>query len=170
MASQRILILVHPGSACGSANFNIGKSAAQAARSRLIDELDHNLCGLLVIDGDLSDELVDYPALNDAILDALKSAEEGEELSQRIFATDPDQVEGVRNFVEGLGEAAKGIDFTVSGAWYHPEDGQGCVGSVVNELVRLGCKAKVSDDAVHFSEEVPADDEEDDLNATQPRP
>jgi len=35
-ALMEFLILVHPGSACGSANFNLGRSEARAARDRLI--------------------------------------------------------------------------------------------------------------------------------------
>lgn len=153
MTSKKILILVHPGSACGSADFNIGSFNAQAARSRLVDELDQLSGGLLVVDGDLSDELSSCPQFNEAILGALKNAEEYEELSLRILGQDPDHVAIVGAFVEKLGKCARDIEFTVSGAWYHPEDGEGCVGAVVNELTRLGYKARVSDDAVQFTPE-----------------
>ncbi len=36
---ERVLVVVHPGSACGSANFNIGQFEARSAREELADEL-----------------------------------------------------------------------------------------------------------------------------------
>lgn len=71
-AVHRVLVLVHPGSACGSANFNIGKFEARAARDALCSELDNWRGDVLVIDGELSDELEFYPSFDLAIRDCLQ--------------------------------------------------------------------------------------------------
>lgn len=39
--NSQILVLVHPGSACGSADFNIGTKAAREARDGLCRELSN---------------------------------------------------------------------------------------------------------------------------------
>ena len=70
-SSNPILVLVHPGSACGSADMNLGKFEARAARAELAYELDYWHGTLLVIDGELSDELPWYPQLDRAITECL---------------------------------------------------------------------------------------------------
>ena len=56
--AQKILVVVHPGSLCGSADFNVGVDAAAKARQALIHEIQRATgAGVIVIDGDLSDEL-----------------------------------------------------------------------------------------------------------------
>ena len=49
--------MVHPGSACGSADMNLGGAAASAARAALASEIDAWHGEIAVIDGELSDEL-----------------------------------------------------------------------------------------------------------------
>lgn len=154
---QDILILVHPGSACGSANFNNGYKSAEASRRELIDALNQWDGGVLVIDGDLSDELPDYPMFNRAIESALARAQEHGHISRRVMGNDPDQVDRSREFVASLPDQGKSMRFEVTGAWYHPEDGMGCVGSVINELKKMNCQVYLGDSAVRPLDDIPGD-------------
>lgn len=143
-----LLVLVHPGSACGSADFNLGKTAARFARDGLCRELADWRGALLVIDGDLSDELPTRPALQTAINDALSRAQASLCGGVRVMGSDPDQVHRIREIAGSWGHGARDRIITVSGAWYHPEDGSGCVGSVIQALQELGFQAQVSAQAV----------------------
>lgn len=145
---ESILVLVHPGSACGSANFNLGDAQAQACRALIADELATWEGGVIVIDGALSDELPGYPELQKTISDALCRAKASGQSSVRVWGDDPDQVPRIRELAEQAGPAFKAASFTVTGAWYHPEDASGCVGSVIQELRLCGCEAEVSSSAV----------------------
>lgn len=81
---SRVLVVVHPGSCCGSATALLGSSLASACRKDLVQELDEWTGDLLVMDGFLSDELPDYPALDQAIKRALDRAPN----ALRVFACD----------------------------------------------------------------------------------
>jgi hypothetical protein len=147
--SQHILVLVHPGSACGSADYNLGKVNAREARENLIQTLDQWNGALLVIDGELSDELDFYPQFSRSIETALHRAKGLGLIGQRVIGNDPDQVLRITEFVTSMSEQDKAdTAFTVTGAWLHPEDGTGCVGSVHQQLLALGCKSQVDDSAV----------------------
>jgi hypothetical protein len=61
--TQKLLVIVHPGSACGSADFNLGKFEARAARDTLRGAIEDWEGGVIVIDGELSDELEHVPSL-----------------------------------------------------------------------------------------------------------
>lgn len=161
--SPVVLVLVHPGSACGSADFNIGRFEARAARDQLAWELKTWSGGIVVIDGALSDELDSYPFFAQSISDCLARSKAGGHLSVRVMGSDDDdldQVERIREVAEAMGQAAMQTEFIVTGAWYHPEDGGGCVGSVIEELRRMGLKASVADSAVHLTLGDEAEDEE----------
>ncbi len=148
-----VLIVVHPGSACGSADFNLGRLDARAARESLVDELNGWSGPLVVIDGALSDELASYPALNSAIVGAYTRAQQGGYLSLRLQGDDPEQVDRTRDLLAVLPDGGKGHEFVVTGAWYHPSDGGGCVGSVVEVLHAAGCRVNVSDSALCLGDE-----------------
>lgn len=156
-----LLVLVHPGSACGSADFNIGKVAARCARDDLCRELDSWQGALVVIDGELSDELSDRPALQSSIDDALARAQASPFGGLRVMGSDPEQVDCIREVALTWGPTARERDITVTGAWFHPEDGSGCVGSVIQALRDLGFKATVSAHAVCLASEDDADAEHD---------
>lgn len=149
-----ILVLVHPGSACGSADFNLGKADARACRDALAYELASCNAGLIVIDGELSCELSCYPVFQAAIDSALARAKAAGHVADRIMGNDPHQVllprqlQQIRDLLQHAGGALQEHSFTVSGAWYHPEDGSGCVGAVIKKLRQLGCRAEVSEAAV----------------------
>lgn len=148
--APKVLVLVHPGSACGSADFNIGKFEARASRDALAHELGTWDGALFVIDGALSDELADYPALDNAINLALAKAAAAGRIAKRVMGDDPDQVDRVRELAALMGAAARRATFQVTGAWYDPADQEGCVNSVVNTLREMGCSAAASDDAIRI--------------------
>lgn len=149
--TRDVLVVVHPGSACGSADYNIGRFEARAARDALVTALKTWHGGVLVIDGELSDELPDFPALNGAIDVALSQARDRGHTSLRVVGDDPDQVKRISEFVKKGGSAVREFQYEVTGAWYHPEDGSGCVGSVITQLQKMGCKARVHESAVELS-------------------
>jgi hypothetical protein len=154
-----ILVLVHPGSACGSADFNIGHIEARAARDGLCFELDAWAGGILVIDGGFSDELPEYPTLNAAIEGALERSLKAGLVSQRVMGDDPEQSDRAREFIGLLGADAQAYTFCITGTWYMPDDGGGCVGSVLEVFQAAGLTAEVSDHAVVLPDEEEQDEE-----------
>lgn len=152
-----VLILVHPGSACGSANFNLGKQAANAAREGLCIELQQWSGGVVVLDGDLSDELCDYPELRQQINDALHRAAARGATSIRCMANDPDQVAASQEIAQSLDPDTH---FWVTGAWYQSSDGGGCAGSVLAALQALDRRVDLSDYVIDLDCDDEADCEE----------
>lgn len=160
MERQSVLVVVHPGSLCGSANFNLGRSQAQDVRAGIVEELQSWPGGVVVIDGSLSDELSQYRDLQAAIDDALKRAKSAGAVSVRLMGSDDqdfDQVEAIRQVVAEIGDVSS-FEFDVTGAWYHPEDESGCIGAVTEALRELGASAFVSESAACLSTEDPEDD------------
>lgn len=150
--AAQVLILVHPGSACGSADFNLGTLEAQCARQSLVRELDGWRGAIVVMDGDLSDELERYPVLDLAIDQALNRARRAGLLAERHDAQDPGQIECAARLAASLQATARSHQFTVTGAWVEPGNG-GCVGSVVERLRNLGCHAVVGKGAVSLCDD-----------------
>lgn len=151
---MKVLVLVHPGSACGSANFNLGRTEARAAREGLIREIDGWQGGIFIIDSEFSDEIVEYPGLDRAIAQAISTANDRGLISRRVVGDDPDQVQRITEFVSSLSEQDRTLtEFVVTGAWFDPSDGEGCVGSVHKQLLTLGCKAQVGESAVSLADE-----------------
>jgi hypothetical protein len=139
---MKIVCLVHPGSACGSADFNIGRNEAQTARDDLSNELEMWDGGVIVIDGYLSDELPAFPKFNRSIMSALERAKGKGQIAMRLQGEDPAQVECIHAFITA-DPVRKAWAYTVGGAWLYP-NGEGCVGSVVDTLRKLGCTAHPS--------------------------
>jgi len=150
---QRVLVLVHPGSACGSADFNIGFKLAQEGRDAICQDLESWTGDILVVDGFLSDELDRYPRLFHAIHGAFGRAA----CAQRVFACDSVG----RHFSEklpGIIETSAWSDptrfgFVLTGAWYDPENRWGCVNGVVDLLNCRGFDTQVLDSAMQQPEE-----------------
>ncbi len=140
----RILVVVHPGSACGSADFNYNsRQTAEACRQRLIWEW-RDWCGVvIVIDGALSDELPQYPQFNAALDELLTRARSGGFLAIRAPGDDPDQDRVITPVLRKWKLPKDGARFLVTGAWHYPGSG-GCVGSVCNTIRALGYHATIS--------------------------
>ena len=148
-AKQDILVIVHPGSPCGSADFNLGGIATEA-RKLLINDIAHWHHGMIVIDGELSDELLypPYQPLHRAINMALARAQDLKLTSIRQYGHDPDQVQVIQQVIRELGLPPENARFFLTGAWLHSRDGGGCVGSVHQVLCEMNFCAVVRDSAV----------------------
>lgn len=127
---ERILVVVHPGSACGSADFNLGTDAG-AAREALAAEIMAWSDDMLVIDGDLSDELEHYAVLAIALDNA------GDDKRRRMVRTVAcDLHEGWPAMVGTTVDAEwpnGPHDILITGAWLHG-DGGGCVNAVLQAV------------------------------------
>lgn len=147
-----LLMVVHPGSACGSADMNLGRDAADTLRLDLQLLIEGWEGGVAVIDGDLSDELDEnagrsaWRALGEALEQALVRASEAGHLSVRIRGDDAEafsQEDAARHLVHTHGLAPT-TAITLTGAWVDMAGG-GCVNSVREVLVELGFAPTVSD-------------------------
>lgn len=144
-----LLVLVHPGSACGSANMNLGRFDARAARESLIQELKDWRGGVLVIEGSLSDELADYPNFADAIAGALHRAHAAGAISLRVAGGDDEDLDQTKAAQAFLAEHAldpETTPVTLTGAWYADDGTDGCVNDVqrVFESRRFRCEVVMS--------------------------
>ena len=161
--TQSVLVVVHPGSALGSATSNLGGFEARAARDALAWELNHWEGPALIIHGELSDELPLYPAMEQALDDLLWRNRQAGFVTEAVRGCDNEahnQEDAIEQWVrEQAWDPA--TSFVVTGAWYHPEDGSGCVGSVIDKLKSLGYTATVGESPVEMLFE---EEEEDDLD------
>lgn len=143
---SQVLVVVHPGSACGSADFNIGRRAAGEARMAMAALMDAWTGGIVVLDGDLSDELPNYPEVSDAITRLVRRSRRSGMVSLRAMASDPDHFDAIQSIAREhhLGE----YDIVITGAWFDPDNQEGCVNSVVDALAEIGIDAHVAEGAV----------------------
>lgn len=151
---QHILVIVHPGSACGSADFNLG-SAAFSERDFLTNDIANWSGGVIVIDSELGVELAlpKYRHLSNAIDAAVSRAKSKGLIAIRRQGNDPAQVRVIRQIVKKLSLQPHNVGFEITGAWFHSLDGGGCVGSVHNALKNLGFRVVVRDSALNLDEE-----------------
>jgi hypothetical protein len=148
---RKLLIVVHPGSACGSADFNVGRHAAELARNELAAELDAWNGDVLVIDGELSDELDAQPwkTLGRSVRNLVERATENGFSARRVDADptdDPDQAEIAVRMLPALGITDDDA-IVVTGCWTY-DDGGGCVDSVIDALRKNGKRAELGAGAV----------------------
>lgn len=145
-----VLVIVHPGSACGSADSHLGRFQARAGRDGLVLEANGWRGGVIVIDGALSDELPRYPAWNAAINGCLTRAKAQGLVSLRVFACDDETPNWPGVFAKAVAalRVPKKSSFEVSGAWYCPDDSAGCVNAAYDALTAMGYHADVSDYAI----------------------
>lgn len=135
-----LLILVHPGSACGSADFTLGRDNARDARMDLSEKLGDWSGNLLVVDGSLSTELATWPMFGGQIKQALAAAKSSGFFSGRIFACD-DETE---NWPEVVAAALKQAGLPsetpveVTGAWFFEDDTAGCVNAARDAATAAG--------------------------------
>lgn len=145
---KRMLVVVHPGSACGSADFNLGKYDGPVARDFLARDITGWNGSILVVDSELSDELPQNEHLNAAIASALARAKAGNQIAGRVHGdpmAQPRWVQQVTNFVKNLNPAEWLMELT--GAW---ADHDGCVAHVYNTLVRRGFRCDIRDSALYL--------------------
>lgn len=152
MEKQTVLILVHPGSACGSASATLGRQTAKCYREEIARDLKAHQGDVLVLDGDLSDELPQYPEFNKAIQDAVLRTK----YSMRQFACDNVGVHFTVLLPEIIRASAWNdparFRFDITGAWYYANNESGCVNGVYEVLHELGFSCDVLDSAVRDPE------------------
>ena len=170
---MKTLVVVHPGSLFGSADFSVGKRAAWECRSRIMEEIARHQGNLIVIDGFLSDEISDefedviYTGLSNAITCANRTGKLGTFTALRVWGCDGGErpFEGWHGFgsctqpmvFSGQEEAAEYIssyltsnEIVVTGAWATEHGEWGCVNSVADVFrSRLpNASVRVSEDAL----------------------
>ena len=175
-----LLIIVHPGSACGSADMNLGNDTAEFLRLEMQGLVEGWAGGIAVIDGELSEELERHAGRSSwfnwgrAIDEALARATTRGFISTRIMGDDGsayDQQSAASDLVSQLGLSPSTIEITLTGAWIE-DDGSGCVYSVRDTLVELGFSPKVEgamDMDFEMNEDELEDEEEDVVPSPPPR-
>lgn len=146
----QVMIVTHPGSCCGSANDLLGRMEANGGRDDITFALNKWQGGVIVVDGDLSDELPSYPGFDRAIKGALSRAAAAGLPSMRVFACDdltPNWPKKVKRAIAALG-LRPGTHFVVTGAWYLRNGEAGCVNAVYDEIAELGFPVEVHDSAI----------------------
>lgn len=141
---NNLLIVVHPGSMCGSADFNFGDKEASLAREAVMVDLITHVGDVIVLDGNLSDELTHFEDLNFAINYAVRSANEYG-IGKRLRAEDPEHSSICIKYLTQL-KYPLNAKVKVTGAWYYPSENSGCVFSTYAALVDAGyANAVISD-------------------------
>lgn len=144
--SSPLLVVVHPGSACGSANYSLGRADASATRQELQALLDHWTGGVVIVDGNTSDEVENY-LLGNAINRALAHARSNCAMAERIFACDDEIDHWPELVVAHLNSLPRSTNVTLAGAWYTPNPSikdndptvsRGCVNALYAELAKSG--------------------------------
>jgi len=161
-ARQPVLFVVHPGSACGSADWSLGATDAAACRDRLAADIASWRGGIAVIDGNLSYELDlrRYRQLGEAISAALARAAARGSLSVRIVGDDgsagrrQDWAAGEVIRRHSLSPASHRAE--VTGCWRGAGGNSGCVTHVARVLRQAGFRVRVRGSAVtEPSEDMP---------------
>lgn len=134
MPDLPLLVLVHPGSLCGSANFNLGAIDARMAREDVASVLQRHEGAFLVVEGGFDDELSSYPMLQRAIAECLDRNQMAGHTVIRHWGPD-DALDGehftdtLPSVLQDLRRTLGDVPVALTGAWYHPEDETGCVGA-----------------------------------------
>lgn len=139
-----VLVIVHPGSACGSADENLGRDNATYQRLEMQMAVENWEGAVVVIDGELSDELSGWRSAwkdwGDAVDQAVSRAKEQGLLGLRVMGDDSaayNQQDAIRDVVKEHGLTPENATFTLTGAWVE-DNGDGCVHSVREVLEELG--------------------------------
>lgn len=148
----KILVLVHPGSACGSTDMSLGLSTGAAERQGLIQDLNsQSPQALVILEGLFNNELSwpKYLDLGQAITSLTTRTKDAGGQVFRRTAPDPTQMLVIRRLVSEQKWHPSHITFDLTGAWTNSEDpGSGCVNSVALALRKMGFTATIRDSAV----------------------
>ena len=141
---RAVLVIVHPGSACGSADFNYGSQAtAENYRQVLMREWREWRGDVIIIDGALNEELAGYPQLKEALDDLLVRSSSAGAFAVRVSGDDPKQDRAITSVLRRWKRPKDTTQFLVTGAW-HYAGGEGCVGSVCHTIRALGYHGTIS--------------------------
>ncbi len=147
--TETLLVVVHPGSACGSADFNLGATTAAHRRRTLIADLDAWSGPLLVIEGSLGL----YRSMALAVDAALHRARSAKLLAGRIWGCDdvpPHQDDAVRSAAQLYQLSPRRWRISVTGAWTDGDGGGGCVGDVATTFRSLGFTVEIRPSALRL--------------------
>lgn len=162
-----LLIIVHPGSCCGSVDHNLGKYAGRAYREGVVNDIEGWNGAILIVDSEASEECENswYGNIGRAMTNAIHRAETQGFPAARVFGDDdltPNWVGKVTQAVRDMGfNAADRI--VITGAWVGTEEGfgedSGCVTAVFNALQQSQyMKVSISDNAIPDVDEYDRDD------------
>lgn len=128
------LVIVHPASTCGSADFSLGPDRADCDRVRLVATIEGWRGPSVVIDNDLTPELQDYESLDNA----LRSLDEP--MRVNACATESGWVRKAFTAIESTGLRR----YMVTGAWHHPEDHSGCIDAITSMMEEEGIQWEIT--------------------------
>jgi hypothetical protein len=115
-----ILVITHPGSACGSADFNLGGngSLSRNYRDGMIEQFNSWQGGVIVLGGECDDELrrPKYRSFGNAIDALLSRIKEAGRVSIRKQAPDPDNAKVISKILSE--PANRGSEYICTGAWW----------------------------------------------------
>lgn len=143
---------------------NCGDEAAASIRTALAEDLADWAGGIAVIDGDLSSQLRQraYRDFGLSLESALQRAAEHGLTAIRIRGCSMEEFDQTRAAVvlaDNLALAAGGWTVEITGAWYEPGGGDGCVNSVVEALETVGVSVTVRPSAAVLDpEDAPMDE------------
>lgn len=130
-----VLIVVHPGSLCGSYHTNPAFRAATL--SSLLREISEWPGAFALVHGEFHDEIGHYPNIEAALKIAAAARE------SRRYEAEPTDVDLERAAIRIFQDfKLQGRHAMVTGAWADPADG--CVTAVSASLLRLGANVKIS--------------------------
>lgn len=146
-ADTQALILVHPGSMCGSARMHMGRDAANAARHDVFERVRNHSGAFFAIDGAPSDELSadESREIDLAVMRALAAGHPagrywGCDSGEKPYGSWAGLGDGQTVFgsqEEAASEIApkiSGFRVLVTGAWAGSNANEGCVNSVANTI------------------------------------
>ena len=156
---ERLLIVVHPGSLCGSADMNLDTPASQGARNAVAEDIDNHVAhggSIALLHGFLSDELPKHPTLNNSIMKAAATARAHGQIGAHRFGCDnlePRLEEGLDQIVRDLALDPAYTEVTLTGAWYDPVNREGCVNATQRYLQEKGFRTRVLDSAAVLTDD-----------------
>lgn len=164
---RKILVIVHPGSCCGSADENLGRYEARGLREYLTQTVTEWRGPVLVIDGCLSDELKwpSYEPLGRAIKNALRRAKSAQLPSKREWGCD-DCGPGSSGAMEALlkaGLVTPDDHVVLTGAWATRGKEWGCVNGAANVLDAHSISNEFHDSAFYEIEDDEDEEEDEEL-------
>ena len=144
-----ILVITHPGSACGSADFNLGGdgSLSRSYREGMTEQFNSWQGGVIVLSGEFDDELrrPKYRSFGNAIDALLSRTRAAGNVSIRKLAPDPENAKAITKLLSE--PANRGSEYICTGAWWYGGD-DGCVGATAAAIRAMDSPAAISDTVV----------------------
>lgn len=164
---RNVMVIVHPGSCCGSADMNLGRYEARSLRDGLVNRLQAWTGPIFIIDGTMSDEIhwSQYEELGRAIRNAIRRARYHRHAAKREWGCD-DNGPGSSGAMEALlarGEIALGDRVYLTGAWTTNHKDWGCINGAAKVLDDAGIRNEIDDSAFfELDDEAEVESEADD--------